>query len=705
MESAEAPCTLQVDGMTCANCAMGIQKLLQNKGLEDANVNFAAGEVRFSTIENYSIEAIKKDIESLGYQVIEPENPTPIGLSFTEKRFIFSLVFTLPLLAHMVIPWHPLHNAWVQFALCLPVMISGIMHFGKSAYNSLKTGIPNMDVLITIGASSAFVYSIWGSLIAHSIENPENYLFFETAASIFTLVLMGNIIEQRSVKKTGDALRELSALQPETAKRISLHENHEHIEEIPARLIIAGDILLIQTGDRIPADGILIEGSGLLNEALISGESMPIEKSVGNELTGGTINENGIFKMRALKTGKETVLAGIIELVKKAQSIKPPVQRLGDKVSAVFVPVVIAIALITFIASLLILNINLQESLLRAIAVLVISCPCAMGLATPTAVMVGIGRAAKLGILFRDGAAIEHLAKIKTLVFDKTGTLTTGNFRIEKLDVFHGNDISYVHSLIRSIEQHSTHPIAKSIVSSLNAPFVQLVNIHESKGLGMIAETTEGKKIEFGSSRLVQDLDLIEKHDLFLLENGQCIAALSLSDELKEGAKAAVQAIQKMGIKTILLSGDSERKCKQIADEIGISEIYFQQSPEGKLKIIEQLNIQQATAMFGDGVNDAPALNMASVGISLGNASKVAWSSAQVILLQKRSIEGLPLALKLSRMTLRTIHQNLFWAFFYNTIAIPIAAVGLLQPMIAAFSMAFSDVIVIGNSIRLKYRI
>ena len=515
---------------------------------------------------------------------------------------------------------------------------------------------------------------------------------------------MGNIIEQRSVKKTGDALRELSALQPETAKRISLHENNEHIEEIPARLIIAGDILLIQTGDRIPADGILIEGSGLLNEALISGESMPIEKSVGNELTGGTINENGIFKMRALKTGKETVLAGIIELVKKAQSIKPPVQRLGDKVSAVFVPVVIAIALITFIASLLILNINLQESLLRAIAVLVISCPCAMGLATPTAVMVGIGRAAKLGILFRDGAAIEHLAKIKTLVFDKTGTLTTGNFRIEKLDVFHGHDISYVHSLIRSIEQHSTHPIAKSIVSSLNAPFVQLVNIQESKGLGMIAETTEGKKIEFGSSRLVQDPDLIEKHDLFLLENGQCIAALSLSDELKEGAKAAVQAIQKMGIKTILLSGDSERKCKQIADEIGITEIYFQQSPEGKLKIIEQLNTQQATAMFGDGVNDAPALNMASVGISLGDASKVAWSSAQVILLQKRSIEGLPLALKLSRMTLRTIHQNLFWAFFYNVIAIPIAAAGLLQPMIAAFSMAFSDVVVIGNSIRLKYR-
>lgn len=705
MESTEAQCTLQVEGMTCANCAMGIQKLLQNKGLDDANVSFAVGEVRFTSKVTYPIETIKKDIESLGFQVIEPEAPAVVGFSLTEKRFIFSLVFTLPLLAHMIIPWHPLHNPLLQFAFCLPVMIAGWMHFGKSAYYSLKTGIPNMDVLITIGASSAFGYSSWGSIISKSIENPENYLFFETAASIFTLVLMGNIIEQRSVKKTGDALHELSALQPETAKRISLHESHEHIEEIPARLIIPGDVLLIQTGDRIPADGILIEGDGLLNEALISGESMPIEKNVGNELTGGTINEQGVFKMRALKTGKETVLAGIIELVKKAQSVKPPIQRIGDKVSAVFVPVVIAIALLTFIVSLFILNSSSQESLLRAIAVLVISCPCAMGLATPTAVMVGIGRAAKLGILFRDGAAIEHLAKIKTLVFDKTGTLTTGDFQINTLDIFHGADETYVRSLIRSIEQHSLHPIAKSLVNKIDAPFITLLNIQENKGLGMIAETADGKKIELGSARLIQDVDLLKKYDLFLIEDGQCIAALSLSDELKAGSKAAVLAIQKMGIKTILLSGDSERKCKYIADEIGISEIYFQQSPEGKLKIIERLNAEQATAMFGDGVNDAPALNMASVGISPGDASKVAWSSAQVILLQKRSMEGLPLALKLSRLTLRTIHQNLFWAFFYNIIAIPIAAAGILQPMIAAFSMAFSDVVVIGNSIRLKYRI
>lgn len=704
MSNTKAHRTIQVEGMTCANCALGIQNLLKNKGLDDAQVSFAIGEVSFTDIEGYPLPTIKKDIESLGYQVIEPEAPVSTGLSATEKRFLFSFFFTLPLLAHMVIPWHPLHSPWVQFGLSLPVMFVGLYYFGRSAFHSLKSGVPNMDVLITIGASSAFLYSVWGSIVGTNSGNPEDYLFFETAASIITLVLMGNVIEQRSVKQTGNALRELAALQPETARRISDHDGHTHIEEIPAKLIIPGDLLLVNYGDKVPADGIIVEGSGLVNEALISGESLPVEKVVGSEVTGGTINEKGIFRMKAIRTGKESVLAGIIDLVKKAQLGKPPVQRLGDKVSAVFVPVVIAIALITWLVSFVALNAGMQDSLLRAIAVLVISCPCAMGLATPTAVMAGIGRAAKLGILFRDGSAIEHLAKVDTMVLDKTGTLTTGNFTIEKLDVFEGAEEAFVRSVIRSMEANSSHPIARSLTKNLSEKNIELQDIEESKGLGMKAKTANGNTYELGSHRLIVDAELKQRYDLFLLENGKCIAALRLADELKTDSKSSIAELKAMGIKVILLSGDSDRKCQLVASELGIDEVYSQQTPEDKLKIIRQLNEKGKTAMLGDGVNDAPALNLASVGISLGEASKVAVGSAQVVLLQRNSLDGLPTAVKLSRMSLRTIHQNLFWAFFYNTVAIPVAAAGFLQPMIAAFSMAFSDVVVIGNSILLQYR-
>ncbi len=705
MESKGAHRTLQVEGMTCANCAQGIQNLLRNKGLKDAEVSFAIGEVSFTQLDQYEINAVKKDIESLGYHIIEPETPPPTGLNSTEKRLIISAIFTLPLLAHMLFSWHILHMPYVQLGLCLPVMLIGWSYFGKSAWNSLKTGIPNMDVLITIGSTSAFIYSIWGSIFGAGLSNPSDYLFFETAASIITLVLLGNVIEQRSVKQTGNALKELAALQPETARRISDHDHHTHIEEIPARLIVPGDLLLVNYGDRIPADGVLVEGNGFVNEGLITGESMPVEKIVGDEVTGGTINEKGIFRMRAVKTGKESVLAGIVEMVKKAQTSKPPVQRLGDQVSAVFVPIVIAIALITWLVSFVALENTMRESLLRAIAVLVISCPCAMGLATPTAVMAGIGRAAKMGILFLNGAAIENLAKIKVMVFDKTGTLTTGDFTIEAIDVFLHSDESYVKSIVRSMAENSSHPISKSLVKNLIAsPKITITQVEETKGLGIRALAKNGSKIELGSKRLIQDKELANQYDLFLLENGQCIAAIRLVDELKTGAKEAIDSLKSMGIKPVMLSGDSDRKCKQVAELLGITEVYSEQSPENKLTIIANINSKEAAAMLGDGINDAPALNLASVGISFGEASKVALNSAHVVLLQKQSLEGLPQAVKLSRTTLRTIHQNLFWAFFYNTIAIPVAAAGFLQPMIAAFSMAFSDVVVIGNSILLQYR-
>lgn len=695
---------LQVEGMTCANCAQGIQNVLRNKGLDDAQVSFAIGEVSYTPVEGYPLESVKADIQKLGYQIVEADASPKTGLSLTEKRFLFSLVFTLPLLAHMVIPWKPLHNPLVQFILSLPVVITGLYHFGKSAWNSLKSGVPNMDVLITIGSASAFAYSIWGTLLFFGEPRAHDFLFFETAATIITLVLLGNVIEQRSVKQTGSAIQSLGNLQATTARRINEHEGHEHILEISANQIIPGDLLQVNEGDRIPADGIIISGNAVVNESILTGESLPVEKSVDSMVSGGTSVEKGNFRLRALKAGKNTTLAQIIELVRKAQTGRPDIQRIGDRVSAIFVPTVVGIALLTLLINYFLVNAGMQESLMRAIAVLVISCPCAMGLATPTAVMAGIGRAAKSGILFRDGKATEQLAKVQAIVLDKTGTLTTGEFELGAMTNYGIYPEEEIRNMVFSLSSKSSHPISKSLVRIFKGKKAGISSIKEQKGLGMEGLSADGKVIRLGSSRLLPEGVQTFDHDLFLMEEDQLLASFQLSDQLKPDAKAAISELKNLGIRTIMLSGDNERKCRTIASELGINEVNFRKTPEEKLEIVKALSAHTRVAMVGDGINDSPALNLADVGISMSDASEVAQNSAQVILLGKGSLMSLPEAVKLSRLTLRTIHQNLFWAFFYNVIAIPVAAAGFLNPMVAAFSMAFSDVVVIGNSILLQFR-
>jgi Cu+-exporting ATPase len=604
----------------------------------------------------------------------------------------------------MVIPWKPLHNPLVQLILSLPVVVVGLYHFGKSAFNSLKTGVPNMDVLITIGSASAFIYSIWGTLLFWGSPRAHDFLFFETAATIITLVLLGNVIEQRSVKQTGSALRSLGDMQATKARRIEEHDGHEHITEISANLIAPGDLLQVNEGDRIPADGIVLSGQAVVNEAILTGESFPVEKQEDSMVSGGTIVEKGNFRLRALKAGKNTTIAQIIELVRKAQGGKPNIQRIGDKVSGIFVPAVISIAIITLLVNYFAISVGIQESLMRAIAVLVISCPCAMGLATPTAVMAGIGRAAKAGILFRDGKVTEQLAKVNAIVLDKTGTLTTGDFEVKEIKNFGHYSEEEIRSMVFSLSSRSSHPISKSLARIFKGPKSNINSIKELKGLGMEGLSADGKVIRLGSKRLLKSQADAEDFDLFLLEDDLCLAAFQLSDQLKPDAAEAIAELNKMGIKTILLSGDNKRKCNAIAKELRIDEVYAEKKPEEKLEYIRQISAEMRVAMVGDGVNDAPALNLADVGISLSDASEVARNSAQVILLGKSSLMSLPDAVKLSRLTLRTIHQNLFWAFFYNIVAIPIAAAGFLNPMVAAFSMAFSDVIVIGNSILLQFR-
>jgi Cu+-exporting ATPase len=709
--------TLNVEGMTCTNCALTVTKVLEKEGLKDVNVSFATSEVSFDEVGAQEIDRAVKSINSLGYHVIDKtsdehshDGHTHHGSSASssiERKFYWSLLFSVPLLLHMVVPFHFLHHPVVQLILCIPVMVIGMNHFGKSAWKSLLSGVPNMDVLIAIGSGAAFIYSLSGMFLYYGNPEVSHYLFFETAATIITLVLLGNVIEHRSVRQTTTAIRELTRLQASKAKKIIKTGNgNEQIVEVPLEEIKKGDDLLVNEGDKIPTDGKISWGNVAVNEAMITGESLPVNKIIGDGVIGSTIVASGSLRMTAEKVGSETVLAKIIEMVKHAQNTKPPIQKLGDRVSAVFVPAVVIISVITFLVTLFGFGISLQQSLMRSIAVLVISCPCAMGLATPTAVMVGIGRAAKNGILIKGGSTLEDFAKIKTVVFDKTGTLTTGNFKIKKIHALQADEMS-IRTLLYSLEQHSSHPIAKSIVLECRGaaeknPPVQWKKIEEDKGIGINATDDRGNLYSAGSFQMVKHMSPDSSHSIYLLKNNQLIGAVDIEDEIKADAKRTIDELKKQGIKTILVSGDRKAVCDSVAGQLGIDEVYSEQMPKQKLEIIEQLGKIQPTAMVGDGINDAPALAKATVGVSLSNASQAAIQTAQVVLLHGNDLSYLLKAIRVSQHTLLTIRQNLFWAFFYNVVAIPIAAAGLLNPMIGALSMAFSDVVVIGNSIRLK---
>ncbi len=696
---------LQVEGMTCTNCAQGVAKKLKSMGLEKVNVNFSTGEVQFDNVPQLKDEKISYAIQNLGYRVINDDKEGSEQSSFTlEKKFIVSLIFTFPLFFAMFIPWDFLHQPLTQFVLCLPPFIIGSLHFGKSAYHSVKNGIANMDVLIFIGSSSAFIYSLVGSILFYNSPEVGKYLFFETAATIITLVLLGNLLEQRSVKKTTSALKDLDELQSETANKVL--ENGE-IQNIPISELKVGDRLQVNEGDSIPTDGKVSLGHGKADESMISGESISISKKQNDQLFGGTILKTGALQMIVTQVGEGTVLSKIIALVKQAQSEQPDIQRLGDKVSAIFVPVVLGIAAITFAVWYFAIGIAFSQALMNSIAVLVISCPCAMGLATPTAVMVGIGRAAKEGILIKGGQTVEQFSKIKHIIFDKTGTITNGQFRISAFDVKE-EDREKVQQVIYSLEQFSSHPIAVSLKKEMkkrNAKTIPLINQKEVKGKGIEADDLEGNHYQFGSANWLEIAkEESRQSDLFLKMNEQIIASLLIEDDIRKNAKETVLAFKNQDIKTHLLSGDKKDKVEKLGIELGFDAIEFEASPEDKLNYLENLENQNLTAMIGDGINDAPVLSKASVGISMADASQIAIQSAKIILLKNNSLSTLTKAHAVSKHTYLTIKQNLFWAFFYNVIAIPIAAMGFLSPMIAALSMAFSDVIVVGNALRLKYK-
>ena len=690
---AEQLIELNVTGMHCNNCALSVHKLLEKKGLQNILVDFASEEVKFSGGNDNELPAIIKSIEGLGFKVVD--DPAQQVIPFyakVENKFIFCALLTAPLLLHMILPWQFLQLPFVQILLCLPVFLVGCFHFGKSAINSIRGGVPNMDVLIFVGSSAAFIYSLVGTM-----ENlGEKYQFYETCATIITLVLLGNVLEKRSVTQTTSAVKDLIKIQEINATRVI----NGGTEVISAKEVRPGDTLLVNHGDKIPVDGEVLSGNASVDEAMLTGESIPVEKEKYDKVIGGTIVVNGNIRMIATKVGSNTVLAQIIELMKKAQAAKPPVQKLGDKVASIFVPAVILVSLITFGITYFIAHTGLQIALMNAIAVLVISCPCAMGLATPTAVMVGLGRAAKNGILIKGGDTIEAVAHTKYVVFDKTGTLTTGKFRVNEIKTEGDYSIEQIRGIIVAIEERSNHPIAKSLVNELgDLPQTKLIlkAAKEERGLGMRAEDVEGNHYFLGSGKSTDESGF----NLSLYKNQKLLAQIAVDDEIKPEAASLIAQLKKMNIIPVLLSGDKNIRCQKVAKIIGITEVHGEKLPDEKLSVIDIYKQKGKTVMIGDGINDAPALTKADVGVSMSDASQVAIQSARVVLLNT-DLHSVVKFLQISKHTLLTIKQNLFWAFAYNIIAIPVAALGFLNPMVGAFAMAFSDVIVIGNSLRLK---
>jgi Cu+-exporting ATPase len=699
----------KVEGMDCSNCALTIHKYLEKQGGKNVKVNFATGDVSFDINGITTEEKLAKGIDDLGYKVKEnahshhghDHEEASTGFLKTQlQRFWVCLPFTLVLMLDMIpgVHIHWLMNPWVQLALTIPVYLVGISFFGKSAWKSLRNGIPNMNVLVAIGASAAFIYSLYGTLTGQSAQ----YMFYETTVTIITLVFLGNYLEEATIASTQRSLNALAKSQKVMANMIAYDDQHEeHVFPVENTALQVGDLILIKSGEQVPMDCKILWGDAHINEAIVTGESVPVHKYPKDKLIGGSIVQDGTVKAQVTAVGENTVLSGIINLVKQAQGEKPPVQQLADKISAIFVPLVLGIAAVTLIANWILLK-EFTPALMRSIAVLVIACPCAMGLATPAAIAVGLGRGARNGILFRNATSLELFKNIKQVVFDKTGTLTTGKFAISNWQlVLQSLTEEEFKRIVYSLEKYSNHPIAKSISAEWKTKNeLRWKKIEEVKGLGMQAEDIEGNNYQAVSYKGAEQYTKDENHNVYILKNNQLLGWIDVKDEIRPEAKSVVNYLHTKNIKTVLLSGDRYAKVKQLADELNIDEVIAEQTPEQKLNIIAERSKAAPTVMVGDGINDAPALAKATVGISMSDASQIAMQTAQVVLMN-HGLKNLPMALGLGRHTYITIKENLFWAFAYNIVAIPVAAFGLLTPTFGALVMALSDVVLAINSGRL----
>ena len=710
----------KIDGMSCSNCALTIHKYLEKKGMGNVKVSLMSGEVSFETSGQVDPVQVQKGIQDLGYTIIKETAAGASGKKPLNRHLRYLLIclpFTLVMgLLHMaghftarwldgshyriILSIHWLMQPWVQLALCLPVYAVGMSFFGRSAIKSILNGLPNMNVLIAVGATAAFLYSLAGTIF----DLGPDYLFYETAASIITIVFLGYYIEDASVQATQRALNGLARSQKTMANMIAFDDqHHEVVLPVEGNQLRSGDLILIRTGEEVPADCKILWGEAGVNEAIISGEALPVDKKAKDLLICGSLLVSGTVKAQVTAAAGDSVLAGIVRLVRQAQGEKPPIQQLADRISAIFVPVVLGLAVLTLLGNYFYLQ-QLTPSLMRCIAVLVIACPCAMGLATPAAIAVGLGRAARQGILFRHARSLESFTNIRQVVFDKTGTLTTGEFRISQWACTDA-DVSAdeFKQIAYSLEKYSTHPIARSITREWKQRSdLRWKAVEEVKGVGMRAETAAGDIYWVGSCRIVPPAAAAagDNHNVYIVRNQRLLGWIDVADEVRPEAAGVIQWLHAKGLRTILLSGDREAACRLLAKELGIDEVLAEQSPAEKLEQVTRLNAALPVAMVGDGINDAPALAKATVGISMSDASQLAMQTADVVLMNQ-GLQHLPTALGLGKHTYRTIRQNLFWAFFYNIVAIPVAAAGWLTPAVAALVMGFSDVVLAFNSVRL----
>lgn len=725
--------SFDISGMTCAACAMKIEKRIKKMdGVTKANVNFALETIAVEYDERQvqtaeMIAAVKK----LGYELIPKQdgkdkiNHQEQEIKKQQNKFIFSAILTFPLLWTMIAHFEFLSfiylpailmNPWVQLALATPVQFIVGAQFYKGAFNSLRNKSANMDVLIALGTSAAYFYSLYLSfewMNAGSIGHAD--LYFEAAAVIITLIVLGKLFEVRAKGKTSQAIQKLLGLQAKTARVL-----RDGVElELPIEQVVTGDTILVRPGESIPVDGEIIEGRSAVDESMITGESIPIDKVPGNTVIGATINRNGSLQIKATNVGKDTALAKIVKVVEEAQGSKADIQRLADRISGVFVPIVVVIAIATFLIwYFAVAPGDLRSALIPTITILVIACPCALGLATPTSIMAGSGRAAEMGLLFKGGEHLENTRSIDTVVLDKTGTVTKGEPALTDITVTEGFAEDEVLQLIASAENQSEHPLAQAIVRGVQEKGLSLLEVSDFEalpGYGIQANVS-GRAVLVGTRKLMKEhkieilnsaismekLEAEGKTAMLIAVDQKLAGVVAVADTVKETSKEAIKRMHELGLDVIMLTGDNQRTAEAIASQVGLSHVIAEVLPEQKSDEIKKLQDQgKKVAMVGDGINDAPALAMADIGMAVGTGTDIAIEAADITLM-RGDLNSVADAIIMSRKTMRNIKQNLFFAFFYNTVGIPIAAFGLLAPWVAGAAMAFSSVSVVLNALRLQ---
>ncbi|WP_336953941.1 heavy metal translocating P-type ATPase [Acinetobacter sp. AS167] len=744
-EVADVSTELSIDGMTCASCVSRVEKALKNvPGVKEANVNLATE--RATIFGTTNVAALISAVDKAGYDAKEIQTAIPNQAEHLEKKdqeraelkrdltlaTIFALpVFILEMGSHLIPGMHHLiaqtigvQNSWyLQFILTTLVLVIPGRRFYIHGLPALLRLAPDMNSLVAVGTLAAYLFSIVATFIPNVLPAGTVNVYYEAAAVIVALILLGRFLEAKAKGRTSEAIQRLVSLQAKVA-HVS---RHNQIIDIPIDEVVAGDFIIVKPGERVPVDGRVIEGRSFVDESMITGEPIPVEKNIDSDVVGGTINQNGTLSFTAVAVGGETMLAQIIRLVEQAQGSKMPIQAVVDKITLWFVPAVMVAAVLTFLIWLIFgPSPALTFALVNAVAVLIIACPCAMGLATPTSIMVGTGRGAELGVLFRKGEALQLLKNAKIVAVDKTGTLTEGHPVLTDFEVTESFERDYVLSRVAAVESLSEHPIAKAIVDAAikeNLTLPKVEQFDSVTGMGVYAQINENEDIHIGADRymLQLNIDILPftnaaqrlgdegKSPLYVAIQGKLAAIIAVADPIKSTTPSAIKALHQLGLKVAMVTGDNARTAQAIAQQLGIDEVIAEVLPQGKVKAVQTLKAKYGNIAFvGDGINDAPALAEADVGLAIGTGTDVAIESADVVLMSG-NLQGVANAIALSKATIGNIQQNLFWAFAYNTLLIPVAA-GLLypaygillSPIFAAGAMALSSVFVLANALRLR---